>query len=453
MNCENNIQAKVSQVRGNVLRVAVPLQVEIATLEDGRIVKRTEDFTPSPSYPVTVTLFIDAKNYRYTPETSGNVVTFEDLGTLPVGNYNLEIKCKDEHGAPMRFMARDAVEIVDATADAGFLAGVEFDAETQTLLGAVFYAVGSGGGGGFTEETDPVFAASPAAGISAEDIDNWNDKQDAIQDLDAIRAGAALGATALQSYTETDPTVPSWAKQPSKPTYTPQEVGALPADTPIPTKTSDLTNDSGFLTQHQDISGKANTEDLADVAFSGSYDDLEDKPTIPAAQVQSDWSQSDTSAKDYIKNKPTIPAAQVNADWNANSGVAQILNKPTIPTVPTNVSAFTNDAGYLTQHQDISGKADKVMVIDVASTGDVSQLLAPNTFYIFGSIDSLALTLTAGTGFVMYAGKFTASANWGGTGLSVPATVTEATGNDTVEAGKVYEFSILDNVIVVKEVA
>ena len=30
----------------------------------------------------------------------------------------------------------------------------------------------------------------------------------------------------LTSYTETDPTVPSWAKQPSKPTYTAQEVGA-----------------------------------------------------------------------------------------------------------------------------------------------------------------------------------------------------------------------------------
>ena len=29
-----------------------------------------------------------------------------------------------------------------------------------------------------------------------------------------------------------------------------------------------------------------------------------------------------------------------------------------LPTVPTNVSAFTNDAGYLTEHQDISGKLD-----------------------------------------------------------------------------------------------
>ena len=34
--------------------------------------------------------------------------------------------------------------------------------------------------------------------------------------------------TALQSYTETDPTVPAWAKADTKPTYTAEEVGALP---------------------------------------------------------------------------------------------------------------------------------------------------------------------------------------------------------------------------------
>ena len=61
-------------------------------------------------------------------------------------------------------------------------------------------------------------------------------------------------------------------------------------------------------------------------------------------------------------NLPT-PVEQVNADWNATSGKAQILNKPTlfngdynnltnkptIPTVPTKVSAFTNDSGYVTE--------------------------------------------------------------------------------------------------------
>lgn len=53
--------------------------------------------------------------------------------------------------------------------------------------------------------------------------------------------------------------------------------------------------------------------------------------TSGAGQLQSDWNESDNTQVDYIKNKPTIPAAQVNSDWNASSGLANILNKPTIP--------------------------------------------------------------------------------------------------------------------------
>jgi hypothetical protein len=74
-----------------------------------------------------------------------------------------------------------------------------------------------------------------------------------------------------------------------------------------------------------------NKPTLATVATTGSYTDLINQPTIPAAQIQSDWTQANTGLVDYIKNKPTIPAAQVNSDWNATSGVAEILNKPFIP--------------------------------------------------------------------------------------------------------------------------
>ena len=57
-------------------------------------------------------------------------------------------------------------------------------------------------------------------------------------------------------------------------------------------------------------------------SFSGSYDDLSNKPTIPAAQIQSDWNQTNTSSKDYIKNKPSsMPASDVSA-W------AKAANKP-----------------------------------------------------------------------------------------------------------------------------
>lgn len=61
--------------------------------------------------------------------------------------------------------------------------------------------------------------------VTATEKTTWSGKQDAINDLSDIRSGAALGATALQSFTETDPTVPSWAKESSKPSYTKSEVG------------------------------------------------------------------------------------------------------------------------------------------------------------------------------------------------------------------------------------
>jgi len=85
------------------------------------------------------------------------------------------------------------------------------------------------------------FDSTPTAGslnpVTSDGIKRYVDahqpdlsgKQDVISDLAAIRSGAALGTTAVQ--TETDPTVPAWAKTSTKPSYTAQEVGALPADT------------------------------------------------------------------------------------------------------------------------------------------------------------------------------------------------------------------------------
>ena len=61
------------------------------------------------------------------------------------------------------------------------------------------------------------------------------------------------------------------------------------------------------LATEQALSDYTPTSDLANVALSGNYNDL--------------------------LNKPTIPSPQVNADWNATSGMAEILNKPIIPIV------------------------------------------------------------------------------------------------------------------------
>jgi hypothetical protein len=76
-----------------------------------------------------------------------------------------------------------------------------------------------------------------------------------------------------------------------------------------------------------------NKPTFATVATSGAYADLSGKPTIPAAQVNSDWNS--VSGLSLILNKPTIPAAQVPGDWTATSGPTRILNKPTLSTVAT----------------------------------------------------------------------------------------------------------------------
>lgn len=82
------------------------------------------------------------------------------------------------------------------------------------------------------EENKPTYTAEEVGAVSEDKVEELlKGKQDTIADLQTIREGAEKGSTALQE--ETDPTVPSWAKEPNKPTYTASEVGAMPADAKV----------------------------------------------------------------------------------------------------------------------------------------------------------------------------------------------------------------------------
>ena len=87
----------------------------------------------------------------------------------------------------------------------------------------------------------------------------------------------------------------------------------------------------------------------ASTAFSGDYDDLTNKPDLSVYAESADLATVATSGS-----------------YN------DLSDKPTIPVVPTNVSAFTNDAGYLTQHQSLDNYYTKTQV-DTALSGKVSQ--------------------------------------------------------------------------------
>ncbi len=64
------------------------------------------------------------------------------------------------------------------------------------------------------------------------------EKEDLAED---VQTSLGKADTALQSYTETDPTVPDWAKAEEKPTYTASEVGAVPTSRKVNGKA--LSND------------------------------------------------------------------------------------------------------------------------------------------------------------------------------------------------------------------
>lgn len=65
---------------------------------------------------------------------------------------------------------------------------------------------------------------------------------------------------------------------------------------------------------------------LATVATSGDYNDLSNKPTIPAAQIQSNWTQTNNTKCDFIKNKPTLgTAAGKNFTTTVASGSTDLI--------------------------------------------------------------------------------------------------------------------------------
>ena len=91
---------------------------------------------------------------------------------------------------------------------------------------------------------------------------------------------------------------------------------------------------------------------LHKVSKTGSYTDLLNRPTIPAAQIQSDWSQTNTSALDYIKNKPASlknPYALSFASKSYDGSAARTIESSDLAAILgyTPYDGTTNPNGYI----------------------------------------------------------------------------------------------------------
>jgi hypothetical protein len=142
---------------------------------------------------------------------------------------------------------------------------------------------------------------------------------------------------------ETDPTVPEWAKAETKPTYNYNEIENTPE---IPEfQALSISNDTIFLTN----GGFVKLPPVA-VGFSGDYNDLVNAPEIPT--VPTNVSAFDNDAN-YLTEEtdPSVPA-WAKAETKPTYDYSEIQNTPNIPTIPNTVSSFENDANYLTSESD-----------------------------------------------------------------------------------------------------
>jgi hypothetical protein len=163
-----------------------------------------------------------------------------------------------------------------------------------------------------------------------------------------------------------------------------------------------------------DVALKANTADISAVGFSNDYTDLDNKPTIPAAQVNSDWNA--VSGVAQILNKPTIPAAQVNSDWNSTSGVSQILNKPTLTNGTVTSVGVTAGTGISVSGSPITSSGS--ITVTNSAPDQVVGLTAGSGIAVTGTYPNFTITNNAPSGGTVTA--VTATAPISSTGGTAP---------------------------------
>ena len=180
---------------------------------------------------------------------------------------------------------------------------------------------------------------------------------------------------------------------------------------------SDLVNDENQANKFVTASDITTWNNKSD--FSGNYNDLTNKPTIP-----SEVTETTVSNWGFTKNIGTITGITMNGASKGTSGVVDL-------------------GTVITSHQDISGKANKISVVQTsASTIEIN----PNTFYKFGEVASLNITLasiTDNTIYNEYMFEFVSGAT--ATTLTLPSSV-KWLETPTIEANKIYQCSIVDNI-------
>lgn len=247
--------------------------------------------------------------------------------------------------------------------------------------------------------------------VTAEEKQGWNNKLDA-SDLNDYATekwveeqGYLKEHQSLDDYAKKTeiPNVPEWAMRDSKPTYTATEIGA-DASGSAAQALSDANVHTGQEISKHNVATDAHNDlrifiseltervnALADsddttldqmseiVAYIKNNRELVEQVTTEKVSVTdiidnltTNLSNKVLSASMGVELKKLIDAIVIPTKVSAfendkgylteHQSLADYAKKSELPIVPTKVSAFQNDAGYLTQHQSLEGYATEEWV-------------------------------------------------------------------------------------------
>ncbi len=269
--------------------------------------------------------------------------------------------------------------------------------------------------GGITE-TDPIFVASPANGITTTSITNWNNKLDTEIDGSITNEIQTLRISNDTVYLSNG----GFAKLPAG------FDGNYNNLTNKPTNISTFSNDAGYLTSFTEVDGSVTNElqtlrisndtiylsnggfAKLPAGFDGNYNNLTNKPTaVSSFSNDAGYLTSFTEVDGSITNE--IQTLRISNDtiYLSNGGFAKLPagfdgNYNSLTNKPTAVSSFSNDAGYLTSFTEVDGSVtNELQTLRISndtiylSNGGFAKLPATNAWSLNGNAGT-----TDGTNFI-----------------------------------------------------
>ena len=352
-------------VKGNTFSLAIPLQVY--AVEDGEVVLR--DYTPESGDAITIRLKGDRRNYTYTPSTNGSTAFIHLEGSEVVGVYAVEVeivKDDDSKLTSMRFEQLSIVESIDELNEGQITEGIE---QGAIYLDPEIFIAGEDGRGivsivktatsGLVDTYTITYTDNTTSTFNVTNGKDGINGQDGVDGADGVGI-ASIAKTGTQGLVDT---------------YTITMTNGT-------TYTYQVTNGKDGENGRDGADGQDGTDGVGIVSITKtSTSGLVDTYTIlltngttttftvtngsDATQVQSDWSQSDSTAVDFIKNKPTIPtipATATQSEINAGTSTSQRTFTPQL----------MHDNAYIKE-----------------ASGIPLLGLDPNKFYDFGTISSV----------------------------------------------------------------